>query len=386
MASRSARWRRPRCPTGVVSPGGVGFDINCGVRLLALPVTAAELGPRKETLTHELSRRIPTGTGRGGGLTLDAATFDRVLVAGPHALLDAMGLGTADDLARTEAEGQIAGAVPGSVSERARQRGAAQVGTMGSGNHFVELGRVTEVFDAEAARVLGLGEGQVTALIHSGSRGLGHQVCTDYVKRMDVALASHGIALPDRQLSCAPASSPDGRAYLAAMAAAANFAWANRHVMAHGVRDAVRSVLGDAAARGTRQVYDVAHNVFKRERHRGLDVLVHRKGAMRAFAPAHPDLPAAYRQVGQRGFIPGSMGTSSEVLVGQAGAAQRSFATVCHGAGRQLSRTQARKRVTGAELRRRLEGAGITVRCPFKTRAGVLPPGEKVVDVVEGTE
>jgi len=375
-------------PDGVVSPGGVGFDINCGVRLLALPVTVAELGERKEALTHELSRRIPTGTGRGGGLRPDAATFDRVLEQGPRALVEAMGIGTADDLEHTEAQGRIAGADPAQLSGRARQRGEAQLGTMGSGNHFVELGRVEHVADAEAAAAFGLAEGQVTALIHSGSRGLGHQVCTDFVGRMDAALAGHGITLPDRQLSCAPASSPDGRAYLAAMAAAANFAWANRHVMAHEVRGAVRAVLGDAAAQGTRQVYDVAHNVVKHERHAGADVLVHRKGATRAFPPGHPEIPAAYRSVGQPVFIPGSMGTSSEVLAGRPGAGERSFATVCHGAGRLLSRTRARKQVSGPELRRQLEEAGITVRAPSgKGLAEEAPFAykavEKVVDVVE---
>jgi tRNA-splicing ligase RtcB (3'-phosphate/5'-hydroxy nucleic acid ligase) len=374
-------------PDGVISPGGVGYDINCGVRLLALPLTVGELGARKEKLVHEISRRIPTGTGGDGGLDLRAGELERVLELGPRALVD-RGLGTEEDLEHTESGGRLPGAEPGRVSERARTRGSGQLGTMGAGNHFIELQRVDRVFEPEAAAAYGLEEGVVTVLIHSGSRGLGHQVCTDFVKRMDAALARHGIELPDRQLSCAPASSEEGRAYLAAMAAAANFAWANRHAMAHGVRQAVGRVLGVHAAAQTSQVYDVAHNVAKRERHGGREVLVHRKGATRAFPPGHPEIPEAHRAVGQAVFIPGSMGTSSFVLAGRAGAMERSFGTVCHGAGRALSRTRARKQVGGAELRRQLEEAGITVRCPSSKGLSEEAPFaykdvEKVVEVVE---
>jgi len=259
---------------------------------------------------------------------------------------------------------------------------------MGSGNHFVELQRVERLCDADAAGAFGIAEGQVTVLIHSGSRGLGHQVCSDYVATMDAALGRHGIELPDRQLSCAPASSPDGRAYLAAMAAAANFAWANRQVIAHRVRLAVRKVIGAEAARTTRQVYDVAHNVAKLERHGGRELCVHRKGATRAFPPGSDEIPAAYRDVGQPVFIPGSMGTSSFVLAGRPAAMQRSFGTVCHGAGRCLSRTAARKRVSGSELRHELEAAGITVRSPSNRGLAEEAPlaykaVEKVVGVVE---
>jgi tRNA-splicing ligase RtcB len=349
-------------PDGVVSPGGVGYDINCGVRLLVLPVDADELGRRTEKLVHELFRRVPAGTGRSDGLTLSGRELDRVLRDGARALVEHHGIGTTDDIAHTESGGRLAGADPERVSERARTRGVGQLGTMGSGNHFIELQRVRRVFDEPAARAFGLRPGAVTALIHSGSRGLGHQVCTDYVRRMDAALGRHGIRLPDRQLSCAPASSPEGEAYLAAMAAAANFAWSNRHAMAHEIREAVRRVLGDDAAAGTRQVYDVAHNVAKRERHGGRDVLVHRKGATRAFPPGHPELPDDHREAGQAVFIPGSMGTSSYVLAGRPGAMERSFGTVCHGAGRRMSRTRARKQIGGAELRRRLEADGIVVR------------------------
>jgi tRNA-splicing ligase RtcB (3'-phosphate/5'-hydroxy nucleic acid ligase) len=374
-------------PDGVVSPGGVGYDINCGVRLLVLGVTARELGRRKERLVHEIARRVPTRAGRDGGVELGASELDRVLRDGPRALVD-RGIGTPEDLEHTESGGRLAGADPAAVSERAHARGAAQLGTLGSGNHFVEVQRVERILDAGAAQAYGLEPGRVSVLIHSGSRGLGHQVCTDYVRRMDAVLGRHGIELPDRQLSCAPASSAEGQAYLAAMAAAANFAWANRQALAHGVRAAVRAVLGPAAAASTLQVYDVAHNVAKRERHGGRDLLVHRKGATRAFPPGHPEIPAAHREAGQAVFIPGSMGTSSFVLAGRPAAMERSFGTVCHGAGRALSRTSARKRVQGADLRRELEQAGITVRCASNKGLAEEAPFaykdvEKVVAVVE---
>jgi tRNA-splicing ligase RtcB (3'-phosphate/5'-hydroxy nucleic acid ligase) len=349
-------------PDGVVSPGGVGYDINCGVRLLALPVTLAELGGRRETLVHEISRAAPAGAGKEGGIRVRGDDLDRLLRMGPSALVE-RGIGTGDDVERTESQGCLEGADPSAVSERARLRGEGQLGTIGSGNHFVELQRVEEVLDAETAAAFGLREGQVAVLIHSGSRGLGHQVCTDYVKRMDAAHRRYGIELPDRQLACAPQSSPEGRAYLAAMAAAANFAWANRHALAHAVRESVRRVLGGEAADGTRQVYDVAHNVAKIERYDGLEVCVHRKGATRAFPAGSPDLPRDYRATGQPVFVPGSMGTASFVLAGEPGSIERSFGTCCHGAGRRLSRTGARKRIGGAELRRQLEAEGIVVRC-----------------------
>jgi tRNA-splicing ligase RtcB len=355
-------------PDGVVSPGGVGYDINCGVRLLALPLTLAELGGRNERLVHEISRQVPAGMGKGGALALAPGDLDRVLVEGPRALVEHHGIGTADDVEHTESRGCLAGADPARVSERARQRGAPQLGTMGSGNHFVEVQRVHRLHEPR----FDLRDDQVTVLIHSGSRGLGHQVCTDFVKRMDARLAHHGIVLPDRQLSCAPASSDDGRAYLAAMAAAANFAWANRQAIAHGVREAVVAVLGAEAAAGTRQVYDVAHNVAKTERHGGRDLCVHRKGATRAFP-------------GQAVFIPGSMGTSSFVLEGAQGAMEQTFGTVCHGAGRAMSRTGARKRIGGAELRRDLERQGITVRSPSnKGLAEEAPFAYKDVEAVVG--
>jgi tRNA-splicing ligase RtcB len=368
-------------PDGVVSPGGVGYDINCGVRLLALPLTERELGDRREALVHEISRTVPAGAGKAGGLRLDGTSLNNVLRDGPRALAD----GRDDDIERTESEGRLDGADPRAVSDRARARGRDQLGTMGSGNHFVEVQHVDELLDARAAGAFGLAEGQVTVLIHSGSRGLGHQVCTDFVKLMDARLPSYRIHLPDRQLACAPASSPEGREYLAAMAAAANFAWANRQAIADGVRRAAARVLGDAAAAGTRQVYDVAHNVAKVEVHGGVRVCVHRKGATRAFPAGSAEIPEAYREVGQPVFIPGSMGTASYVLAGEPGSLERSFGTTCHGAGRRLSRTAARKRVAGNDLRRELEARGIVVRCPSpKGLAEEAPLAYKDVDRVVG--
>jgi len=375
-------------PDGIVSPGGVGYDINCGVRLLAAPFSADELGQRREPLVHELSRRIPAGAGRGGALDLRGGNLDRVLLDGPRVLVSERGIGTEDDVERTESQGRLEGADPSAVSERARERGGGQLGTAGSGNHFVELQRVEHILDHDAAVAFGLHAGQVTVLIHSGSRGLGHQVCTDYVKRMDAAIARHRIELPDRQLACAPASSPEGAAYLRAMAAAANFAWSNRHAIAHRVREAIARVVDERAAAETRQIYDVAHNVAKPERHDGRDVLVHRKGATRAFPAGSEEIPADFRGAGQPVFIPGSMGTSSFVLAGEPGSMTRSFGTTCHGAGRRMSRTGARKQIGGAELRRQLEEQGIVVRSASNRGLAEEAPFaykdvERVVEIVE---
>jgi len=382
-------------PEGVVSPGGVGYDINCGVRLLALPIGVEDLGDRRKPLVHELSRQVPVGTGgRGSRQGIRGANLDRVLELGPRALLEDLGVGSEEDLDLTESGGCLEGAVPGSVSARAKERGNDQIGTLGSGNHFLELQRVDRVYDEAAANAYRLREGQVTILIHSGSRGLGHQVCTDFVKRMDSQLAHYRIELPDRQLSCAPVSSPDGQAYLAAMSAAANFAWANRAAIASRARGAVQAVLGARVARGTRQVYDVAHNVAKLERHRPggdseeRELCVHRKGATRAFPPGHPELPEVYRAVGQPVFIPGSMGTASFVLAGRERSLEVSFGTTCHGAGRRLSRTAVRKQVEGGALRQRLEQQGIAVRALSSRGLAEEAPEaykdvERVVEVVQ---
>ncbi|MGP0101058.1 MAG: RtcB family protein [Solirubrobacteraceae bacterium] len=374
-------------PDGVISPGGVGYDINCGVRLLVLPLSARELGARRRALVHEIGRRVPVGAGHGGALRLAGVALDGVLAQGPRALL-ARGIGTERDIEHTESGGCLVGADRAAVSQRARERGADQLGTLGSGNHFLELQRVRAILDPAASTAFGLREDQVTVLIHSGSRGLGHQVCTDHVRRMDTALAHYRIVLPDRQLACAPLSSPEGQSYLGAMAAAANFAWANRAVLAHRVREAVATVLGVRTAEQVLQVYDVAHNVAKLEVHNGKSVCVHRKGATRAFPAGSAEIPADYRAVGQPVFIPGSMGTSSFVLRGQPRALELSFGTACHGAGRRMSRTGARGQIEGAQLRRELEAQGIVVSCPSNRGLAEEAPFaykdvERVVAVVE---
>jgi tRNA-splicing ligase RtcB len=369
-------------PDGVVSPGGVGYDINCGVRLLALPLVEDELGDRREALVHEISRAVPAGAGKESRLFAAGVDLDRVLRDGSRTI------GSDEDVARTESDGCLPGADPRAVSHRAKERGRGQIGTLGSGNHFVEVQRVDRILDAEAGVAFGLRAGQVTVLIHSGSRGLGHQVCTDHVREMGGAMLRYGIALPDRQLACAPASSPEGRAYLAAMAAAANFAWTNRQGIADAVRGAVARTIGKAAADGTRQVYDVAHNVAKVEVYGGRSLLVHRKGATRAFPAGSGEIPAEFQEIGQPVFIPGSMGTASYVLAGEPGSMVKSFGTTCHGAGRLLSRTAARKRIGGSELRRSLEQQGIVVRCPSPKGLAEEAPFaykdvELVVDIVE---
>jgi len=372
-----------RTSDGVISPGGVGYDINCGVRLLTGTLTSSEVGGRLESLVHEISRSIPAGAGRGGPLELDDDELDRVFVEGVGYLRE-RGMATDDDLLHTESNGRLPGAVPSSVSQRARNRGRSQLGSMGSGNHFVEVERVVEIFDPAAAEALGIEMDQVAVLIHTGSRGLGHQVCTDYVARMDRAMAEHGIVLPDRQLACAPFESDAGRAYFGAMCAAANFAWCNRQVISHRVREAFGRIVGGPPLR---LVYDVAHNVAKVEEYDGERVCVHRKGATRAFGPSHPETPAAYRGVGQPVFIPGSMGTGSYVLVGRDEALDRSFGSACHGAGRRMSRGQARRTKPGGDVRRELTDRGIVVRCPsLKELAEEAPYAykdvERVVDVV----
>jgi tRNA-splicing ligase RtcB len=376
-------------PDGAISPGGVGYDINCGVRLLTLPLSATELAARREPLLHEISRRVPVGAGaRGVSRGLAGINLGRVLSLGPRALLEDLGVGSEQELHFTESGGRLEAADPTAVSARARERGLGQLGTLGSGNHFLELQRVDAVFDQEAAAAYGIGRDQVTLLIHSGSRGLGHQVCTDFVRRMDATLRKYKIELPDRQLSCAPLSSPEGRAYLAAMAAAANFAWANRAAIAHRAREAIAAVLGPKAARDTRQVYDVAHNVAKLENHQGELVCVHRKGATRAYPAGHADIPSEYGDAGQPVFIPGSMGTASFVLAGRPGSLERAFGTTCHGAGRRMSRTAVRKQVEGAALRKRLEKQGIAVRAPSARGLAEEAPEaykdvEQVVAIVE---
>lgn len=369
-------------PDGVISPGGVGFDINCGVRLLALPLTREVTEEHLPDFVHELSRAIPSGMGHGGTWTLSDEELDGVLVHGSPHLVHNCGIGVEADLTYTESGGCLSGGDVAHVSVRARERGRSQLGTIGSGNHFVEVQVVDSIADAGAAAAFGLAAEVITVLIHTGSRGLGHQVCTDYVKLMDAHLATYGIRLPDRQLSCAPVGSPEGQAYLSAMACAANFAWSNRHRIAHQVRETASRVLG-LSPTDVRTVYDVAHNVAKLEHHGARQLCIHRKGATRAFGPGHAELPAAYAGVGQPVFIPGSMGTASWVMAGMASAEARSWASACHGAGRALSRSAAKRSVTGAALRRELEARGIIVRCPSNSGlAEEAPLAYKDVDRV----
>jgi tRNA-splicing ligase RtcB len=373
-----------RAPDGVISPGGVGYDINCGVRLLATELQVDEVRQQIEPLVHDLSRSIPSGTGRGGALELGDVELDRVLGEGCRYLVE-RGLARERDLVTIEAAGGLAGADPSQVSSRAKHRGCDQLGSIGAGNHFVELEQVDEVFDQAGAVAFGLRRGQLALLIHTGSRGLGHQVCTDYVRLMDQVMPRYGIVLPDRQLACAPLESPEGRAYFAAMCAAANFAWSNRQVITYTAREVFRRALGPAG--DLRVVYDVAHNMAKLETH-GTDTLcVHRKGATRAFGPSHPETPEAYRSVGQPVFIPGSMGTASYVLAGTDAALQLSFGSSCHGAGRAMSRTAAKRARPGHEVRRALEAQGIVVRCRSNAELAEEAPHaykdvERVVEVV----
>jgi tRNA-splicing ligase RtcB len=348
---------------GVVSPGGIGFDINCGVRLLVADLDAVDARPHLDRLADALARAVPSGVGAHAGHALGSDELDDVLRLGAAWVVERGG-GTPDDLELTEERGRLAGADPSAVSTRARSRGARQLGTLGSGNHFLEVQAVDEVLDEVAARSFGLRAGGVTVMVHCGSRGLGHQVCTDHVAAMDRAMARYGIEVADRQLACAPLGSPEADAYLGAMAAAANFAWANRQLIAVAVRGAFADVLGPSVS--LRMVYDLSHNIAKLERHevdgRGIDVCVHRKGATRAFPAGHDDVPAAYREVGHPVLIPGDMGRSSIVAVGMPGAMAETFGSTCHGAGRRLSRHAALRQLRGTDVAAALRRDGIVVR------------------------
>jgi tRNA-splicing ligase RtcB (3'-phosphate/5'-hydroxy nucleic acid ligase) len=367
---------------GVVSPGGVGFDISCGVRLLAAGLGRDELAPVLGRLMDRLAAVIPCGTGRGGIWRLHGRAELDKLLAGGAAYAVACGHGGQRDLDRCEDHGAAGGADPAQVSGRAVDRGLHQVGSLGSGNHFLEVQAVERVFDPAAARVFGLAEGQVCVMIHCGSRGLGHQVCSDQVQIMDKAMARYGITVPDRQLACAPAGSPEGARYLGAMAAAANYGRANRQLLAEAARDVFSAMTGAPLD----LVYDVSHNLATIETHAGRRLCVHRKGATRALPPGHPELPADLRGAGQPVLIPGSMGTSSYVLAGVPGGG--AFASACHGAGRMMSRHQAARSITGAELRRQLQQRGIAVRgASDRGLAEETPQAYKdVTQVVEAAE
>jgi tRNA-splicing ligase RtcB len=348
--------------TGVISPGATGYDINCGVRLLASELSYGSVKPRMEALVDALFAGVPSGVGRGGELHFGDDKMEALLERGAQYAVE-LGYGLPDDLEHTEERGRLAGAKAGAVSQEAKKRGAGQCGTLGSGNHFIEIGRVAEIFDEAVARVFGLYQGQLVAWIHSGSRGLGHQVCTDYVRSFQKPMQEYGITVPDRELVCAPFHSPEGQNYFAAMACAANYAWANRQVMAHLTRKVFLEVLGEDAH--LRQVYDVTHNIVKRETYevegQPRKLIIHRKGATRCFPAGHQDVPAAYREVGHPVLVPGDMGTASYVLVGLPASLEKSFGSSCHGAGRVMSRAAASKQVQGRELQKRLRSQGVYV-------------------------
>jgi len=360
---------------GVISPGGVGYDINCGVRLLRSNLERAVIQPRIEEIINILFSNIPSGVGsHRRDLKLSPAELKKVLTDGARWAI-ARGLGWEEDLEFTEERGNIAGANPSLVSDKALERGRDQLGTLGSGNHFVEVGYVEEVYDEESARVLGLSRDSVTVLIHTGSRGLGYQVCDDYLKTLSSHVREIGIELPDRQLACAYIASPEGEKYFKAMNCAINYAFTNRQIIAHWVRESFEHALRMTQdGLGLRMIYDVAHNIAKRERHiiegREAELMIHRKGATRAFPAGHPGIPKAYSSIGQPVLIPGDMGRCSYVLTGKPLAMEDTFGTVCHGAGRVMSRHQAIKASKGRNISRELRDKGIVVKAA--SREGIL--------------
>jgi len=365
-----------RADTGVISPGGIGFDINCGMRLLRTRLTEGEVRPKLAALVEALFRAVPAGVGAHGFLRLEDEAFQEVMVEGARWCVR-HGYGWPEDLAHTEGGGCLPGADPAQVSPRAVARGRQQLGTLGSGNHYLEVQvvRPEGIHDPVLAAALGVtGPGQVLVMLHCGSRGFGHQVGTDYLRTFDAAMARYGITVPDRELACAPFRSPEGQAYFGAMTAAANTAFANRQLITHRIREVVGSVFGrDPRELGLEVVYDVCHNTAKVERHEvegeTLELVVHRKGATRAFGPGAPDLPEDYRAIGQPVIIGGSMETGSALLVGTARAMAETFGSTAHGAGRTMSRAQAKKRVRGEALVREMEARGIVVRAA--SHAGV---------------
>jgi tRNA-splicing ligase RtcB len=372
---------------GIVSPGGVGYDINCGCRLMTTRLTHQEIRERLPGLVTALFQRIPSGIGSRGALRLSAKDQRQVLSEGA-AWVIGRGYGTAADLETTEDGGVMAGADPDAVSDRALERGKDQLGTLGSGNHFLEIEVVEEIFDGAAAAAFGLEPGQICVMIHSGSRGLGYQVCDDYLGRMVKHIDEIGIPLPDRQLACARLSSPRGRDYLAAMACAANYAWANRQMLMHRTREVFEETLGMGPRElGMRLLYDVCHNIAKIETlplgGREVRLCVHRKGATRAFPPGHAALPAAYRKAGQPVLIPGDMGTGSYVLAGTRRAFTETFGSACHGAGRVMSRTQALKACRGRSIPREMAERGVIVMASGRgTLMEEVPEAYKDLDEV----
>lgn len=352
---------------GIVAPGGIGFDISCGVRLMRTDLTGDEIAPLAHRLADELSRGVPSGVGSEGRVSLTRDEMESVLRDGARWSVG-KGYGWPEDLDVIEEGGALAAADPAAVSDRARSRGKDQLGTLGSGNHVLEVQFVDEIYDKDVASRFGIGPvGQATVLLHCGSRGLGHQVCTDHVEVMARAMRAYGIEVPDRQLACVPVRSAEGARYLEAMAAAANFAWANRQCITHFVRTAFASTFGrDARSLGLQLVYDVSHNMAKLEEHvvdgQPRKLLVHRKGATRAFPPGHPDVPTRYRDVGQPVIVPGDMARYSFLAVGTDAAMEQTWGSTCHGAGRQESRHAAMRRLRGHDLVSELRARGITIR------------------------
>ena len=382
-----------RADSGVISPGGVGYDINCGVRLLGTHLDQGEIAPYLRDLMAALHGACPSGVGGRGRIQVSERSLDDLLTQGARWAVQ-HGMGHQEDLSNTEEQGCLAGADPGQVSPRAKERGRPQVGSLGGGNHFLEIDVVEDVYDPAVADAFGLWEGQVAVQIHCGSRGFGHQVCDDYVRTLQSAVTRYRISLPDRELVCAPIDSPEGQAYYGAMACAVNYAFTNRQVLTVGVREAFEHVLaGKVTDFDLFQVYDVAHNIAKFEEHemdgRRVRLCVHRKGATRAYGPGYAGLPAGYRGVGQPVLVPGSMGTASYVLVGTEKAMDLTFGSTCHGAGRVMSRTKARKRISGSELRHQLERQGIVVRAGSNRGLAEEAPTaykdvSRVVEVVHG--
>jgi tRNA-splicing ligase RtcB len=377
---------------GVVSPGGIGYDINCGVRLLTTHLAKKDVAPKLDGLINQIFRDVPSGVGSEGRIRISDSEMDNVMVKGAKWAVE-QGYGTPDDLGVTEEDGCIEGADPSLVGERARKRGRPQLGTLGSGNHFLEIQELTDVYDEGAARAMGLAEpGQVTVMIHTGSRGFGYQVCDDSLKTMQEAARRYRIELPDRQLACAPIQSDEGQTYLAQMRCAANYAWANRQAICHWVREAFERIFDTPWQKlGLAQVYDVAHNIAKIEEHvfsgsgeeRHVRVLVHRKGATRAFGPGRPELPGPVRAIGQPVIVPGDMGTASYVMAGTDQAMAETFGSTCHGAGRVMSRKAAVAAARGRDVIGDLRGKGIKVRAASRgTVSEEMPEAYKDVDHV----
>jgi len=370
-------------PEGVISPGGIGYDQNCGVRLLKSQYTEKEIKPYLDKLATEIQKEVPSGLGRGRKIKLSIDQINKILEGGVPRLVE-QGYGEKEDIENCEERGKMKEADAACVSEHAKNRGRDQVGTLGSGNHFCEVQKVEEIFDEKVAGVFGLFKDQIVIMIHTGSRGLGHQNCTDYLRIVMQSLPKYKIELPDRELACVPFNSPEGQKFFKAMSAACNYAWANRQMITHYIREAWRDILGEKA--DLKLLYDVAHNIAKIEEHEvdgeRMKLIVHRKGATRAFPPGHLDIPEKYKEVGQPVLIPGTMGTASYICVGTE-KSKEAWYTVNHGAGRAMSRHAAMRKVRGEEVVRRLNEKGIIIKCrSMRGIAEEAPLAYKDVDEV----